>query len=120
MQYYAHGVIELDDPLLVQFFTSASVKLRAQAVSDIGWSLAQEAAPLSAEIQARLMRLLESRMALLTAGSKEEADELATFGWWLASGKFPDEWAIRQAMSILEYIRTLRPDFAVVEALNKL
>jgi hypothetical protein len=120
MQYYAHGVIELDDPLLVQFFASASVKLRAQAVGDIGWSLGQEAAPLSAEIQARLMRLWESRMALLTAGPKEDADELATFGWWLASGKFPDEWAIRQAMPILEYIKTLRPDFAVVEALNKL
>lgn len=66
------------------------------------------------------MRLWESRMALLTAGPKEDADELATFGWWLASGKFPDEWAIRQAMPILEYIKTLRPDFAVVEALNKL
>jgi hypothetical protein len=120
MQYYAHGVIELDDPLLVQFFTSASVKLRAQAVGDIGWSLGQEAAPLSAEIQARLMRLLESRTALLTGGSKEEADELATFGWWLASGKFLDEWAIGQAIPILEYIRKLHPDFAVVEALNRL
>jgi hypothetical protein len=111
MQYYAHGVIELDDPLLGQLFTAASVKLRAQAVGDIGWNLGRDTTPLSPEIQARLMRLWEDRMPLLSAGSKEDADELATFGWWLASGKFPDEWAIAQAMPILENLRSLRPDF---------
>lgn len=120
MQYYAHGAIELDDPLLGQFFTTASVMLRAQAVGDIGWNLGRDTTPLSPEIQARLMRLWEDRMPLLSAGSKEDADELATFGWWLASGKFPDEWAIAQAMPILEYLRSLRPDFAVVKALDAL
>lgn len=120
MQYYANGVIEIDDPLLVQFFASASIKLRGQAVGDIGWSLGQEASPLSPEMQARLMRLWESRMELLKTDSKEEAEELTTFGWWLASAKFPDQWAIEQAMPILERVRSLRPDFAVVEALDKL
>lgn len=60
-----YGVIELEDPLLVQFFASASIKLRAQAVRDIGWSLIQEGASLSEEMQARFMRLWESRMELL-------------------------------------------------------
>jgi hypothetical protein len=120
MQYYAHGAIEIDDPLLTQFFESASVKLRGQAVGDIGWSLGHETAPLSPEMQARLMRLWESRMLLLGAGSKDDADELATFGWWMSSGKFPDEWVIGQAMPILELLRSLRPDFAVVESLDGL
>jgi hypothetical protein len=120
MQYYAHGAIELDDPLLSQFFESASVKLRAQAIGDIGWSLGREAEPPTAEMQTRFMRLWESRMFLLKAGSKAEADELGTFGWWLSSGKFPDEWAMGQAMPILEFLRSLRPDFAVVEALDRL
>jgi hypothetical protein len=120
MQYYAHGVIELDDLLLVQFFASASIKLRAQAVGDIGWNLIQEGAFLSPDMQARFMRLWESRMELLKTGSKEEAEELATFGWWLACGKFPDEWAVEQALQILERVRSLRPDFAVVEALDRL
>ena len=120
MQYYAHGVIELDDELLVQFFASASIKLRAQAVGDIGWNLIHEGAVLSPEIQARFMHLWESRMELLKTGSKEEAEELATFGWWLACSKFPDEWAIEQALPILERVRSLRPDFAVVEALDRL
>jgi hypothetical protein len=120
MQYYGHGVIELDDELLVQFFASASIKLRAQAVGDIGWNLIQEGAVLSPEMLARYIRLWESRMELLKTSSKEDAEELATFGWWLACGKFPDEWAIEQALPILERVRFLRPDFAVVEALDRL
>ena len=120
MQYYAYGVIELDDELLVDFFAAASIKLRAQAVGDIGWNLIQEGASLTEEMQARFIQLFENRMELLKTGSKEEAEELATFGWWLACGKFPDEWAIEQALPILERVRSLRPDFAVVEALDRL
>jgi hypothetical protein len=120
MQYYGYGVIELDDPLLQQFFGSASVKLRGQALGDIGWSLIQEGASLSDEMQVRFMRLWESRMEVLKTSTKEEADELATFGWWLACGKFPEAWAIEQALPILERARSLRPDFAVVEALARL
>ena len=120
MQYYAHSVIELDDPLLLQFFQNASVELRAQAIGDIGWSLGHDKTPTSPEIQERLMRLWESRMPLLETGSKHEADELGTFGWWLGSRKFPDEWVVCQAMLILEHLRSLRPDFAVVEALAEL
>lgn len=66
------------------------------------------------------MRLWESRMELLKTGTKEEAEALATFGWWLACGKFSDEWAIEQALPILERVRILRPDFEVVEALDRL
>lgn len=120
MQYYAHGTLELEDPLLVQFFERASVALRAQAIGDIGWSLGNENAKLSPEVQTRLMRLWESRMVALETARKEDADELGTFGWWLASKKFPDEWAVDQAMRVLEFLRSLRPDFAVVQAFAQL
>ena len=116
MQYYSHGSLEIDDPLLLQLFERASVALRAQAIGDIGWSLGQETASLSPEVQARLMRLWESRMKVLESSPKGDSDELGTFGWWLASKKFPDEWAVDQAMRVLEKLRSLRPDFAVVEA----
>jgi hypothetical protein len=36
------------------------------------------------------MRLLESRLPSLESDSRDQADELATFGWWLGSGKFPE------------------------------
>jgi hypothetical protein len=120
MQYYAHGAIGLDDPLVVEFFACASVKLRAQALGDIGWSLGHETAPLDQTLQARLMRLLESRMPLLESETIGESAELATFGWWLGSGKFPDAWSIEHAMRILERTKSLRPDFTVVEALDGL
>jgi hypothetical protein len=115
MQYYAHGALKIDDPLLIQFFERASVALRAQAIGDIGWRLGHETAPLSPEVQARLMRLWESRMSVLDLSLEGGSDELRTFGWWLASKRFPDEWAVNQAMKVLEKLRTLRPDFAVVE-----
>lgn len=116
MQYYAQGALELDDPLLILFFERASTALRGQAIGDIGWSLGHEDAPLSEEVQVRLMRLWESRMAQLNDAPKDKTDELATFGWWLASKKFPDNWAVDQAIQALERCRSLRPDFAVVEA----
>ena len=105
MQYYAHGSIELDDPLLAQFFESASVKLRDQAlvISAGVWHKSQ---PFITEIQTRFMRLWESRMSLLNAGSKDDANRTCDFGWWMSSGKFPEEWAIRQAMPILGFLDT--------------
>jgi hypothetical protein len=115
MQFYAHGKIELDDPLLTQFFALASRSLRAQAVGDIGWIIGKEAAPLGKPIKTRLMSFWESRMFLLKGESRDDAKELETFGWWIASGKFPEQWAVEQAMRILEVQRALRPDFAVVK-----
>jgi hypothetical protein len=120
IQYYGHGAIELDDPMLVQFFETASVSLRAQALGDIGWNVGHEGASLDGKIQARFMSLLDSRMFLLDPGSTQDANELASFGWWLGSGKFPDEWAIERAMLILEKTRSLRPDFTVIEQLSRL
>lgn len=120
MQYYAHGAIELDDPLMQQFFARPSVALRAQVIGDIGWSLGHETAELSPGVQTRLMNLWESRMAALSESPRADADELGTFGWWLASRKFPEEWAVRQAVDVIERLRSLRPDFAAVETMAQL
>lgn len=120
MQYYAHSKIELDDPLLTQFFALASPALRAQALGDIGWSIGKEETLLSEPIKDRLMALLNSRIFLLKNDSRDEAKELETFGWWMDSGKFPEEWAVGHAMQILEVQRTLRPDFAVVKTFSEL
>jgi hypothetical protein len=118
--FYAHAVIELDDPLLSDFFTSASAALRAQAIGDIGWSMGQDEAPLAPAIQERFMRLLEQRLSLLKEASREERRELETFGWWINCGKFPEAWVVDQAMQILEEQHCLRPDFAVTESFASL
>lgn len=74
--FYAHSAIERDDPLLVNFFASASPSLRAQAIGDIGWSIGQEDATLTPAIQERLMRLLEDRLSFLKEAPREEGREL--------------------------------------------
>jgi hypothetical protein len=73
--FYAHSAIEIDDPLLVHFFTLASAALRAQAIGDIGWSIGQDDAALMPAIQERLMRLLEHRLSLLKEAPREEGRE---------------------------------------------
>jgi hypothetical protein len=120
MRFYAHSTIEIDDPLLVQFFASASPALRAQAIGDIGWSIGQDGAALTPAIQERLMRLLEHRLSLLKGASREEGRELETFGWWVNCGKFPEVWVVEQAMQILEKQHCLSPDFAVAETFASL
>jgi hypothetical protein len=120
MWFYAHSAIEIDDPLLVHFFTSASAALRAQAIGDIGWSIGQADAALTPAIQERMMRLLEHRLSLLKEASREEGRELETFGWWVNCGKFPEAWVVDQAMQILEKQHCLSPDFAVAKTFASL
>jgi hypothetical protein len=115
MVYYAQGTLELDDGLLVQFFERASKPLRAQAVGDIGWHLGQDSVQPSTEVRERLMRLWESRLALAVADAERVSGEITKFGWWLGSKKFPADWAVNQAMRVLEVTRALDPDFAVIE-----
>ena len=61
------------------------------------------------------MRLWESRLALAATDATQVSDEITRFGWWLGSKKFPDDWAVNQAMRVLEVSRSLDPDFAVIE-----
>jgi len=120
MRFFAAGTIELDDPLLALFFSKASPALRAQTVGDVGWRLGQDTDPLDETMQARFMNLWRARFE---AGLKEgttASSEMGSFGWWLQSKKFPDDWAIGQANSVADLFLNLHPDFAVVERLVEL
>jgi hypothetical protein len=122
INYYKWGVIEVNDTLLASYFSKASPSLRAQTIGDIGWQLREnQIGVLAPDTQARLMSLWQNRFAKASEGKFVEAQkELASFGWWLASGKFPDQWAIQQAVVVLDKFRKLDPDFAVVERLAEL
>jgi hypothetical protein len=120
--YYASQAIELDDPLLTSFFTKGSPPLRAQTIGDIGWHLREDqSGSLPVQLQERLMNLWQDRLAKASKGRGDEAQrELASFGWWLASKKFPDSWAVQQTVAVLDAFRKIEPDFAVVERLADL
>jgi hypothetical protein len=121
MQYCAVGAIRHDDSLLTQFFTKASPALRAQTIGDIGWHLGQkEAGELDPVIRKRLMDLWDYRLAHGLRHVNASREELGGFGWWFASKKFPEEWSVRQLVTVVERFRNINPDFAVVERLAEL
>ncbi len=119
MQYYAARAIQLDDPLLTLFFAKASPALKAQTLGDIGWHLGQEeAGELDRGVQKRLMDLWEYRVAQGMEHVNASREELGGFGWWFASKKFPDDWAIRQLVTVIETFRTYHRRFRGGEALG--
>lgn len=121
MHYYAGGSIQLDDGLLTLFFAKASPALRAQTIGDVGWQLGHElTGELDPKIQQRLMALWEYRLAQGMKHVNASREELGGFGWWFASKKFPDDWGIRQLLTVIETFRNINPDFAVVERLAEL
>jgi hypothetical protein len=115
--YYSWETIERDDELLTLFFQKASPALKSQTIGDIGWQLGQVAENLDPTIQQRLIAFWEDRLAQGTERVNESRKELAGFGWWFASKKFPEDWSIRQLVMVLDMFRTINPDFAVVERL---
>lgn len=121
MQYYALGAIQLDDALLEAFFAKASPSLRAQTIGDIGWQLGQEETKeLDKTIRKRLMDLWEYRLTQGMDHVNASREELGSFGWWFASKKFPDDWAILQLLRVVETFHQVTPDFAVVKRLAEL
>jgi hypothetical protein len=121
MQYYGAGAIHLDDALLTLFFEKASPALRAQTIGDVGWHLGQEGAgELDRNIQKRFMDLWEYRVARGLEHVNVSREELGGFGWWFASKKFPDDWSVRQLLTVVETFRNVNPDFAVVKRLAEL
>lgn len=121
MQYYAAGAIPLDDPLLKSLFTKASPAMKAQTIGDIGWRLGQEGtSALDATIKKRLMNFWEDRLAQGMQRVNASKRELAGFGWWFASKKFPDDWSIHQLVTVVETFRDINPDFAVIKRLAEL
>lgn len=118
--YYSWGTIELDDELLAEFFQKASPSLKAQAIGDIGWQLGQQSDDLDPKIQKRLMVLWEHRLSHGIRQGAASRQELGSFGWWVGSRKFPEEWTIKQLVTVLDTFRFINPDFAVVERLGEL
>ena len=118
--YYSWGAIELDDELLSEFFRKASPSLKAQTIGDIGWQLGQQSNDLDPKIQKRLMVLWEHRLSHGISQGAASRQELGSFGWWFGSKKFPDDWAIKQLVTVLDTFRFINPDFGVVERLGEL
>jgi hypothetical protein len=102
MAFYWRG--KLPDKLLSLFWERANPEQRTHALDFIGRSIKNEKEPLEDIIIERLTALWNSRLSAAEAAEDKTPyqGEMATFGWWFASGKFDDKWSIEQYLRALE------------------
>ncbi len=120
MLLYWRGRLSIEDSLIGQFFLKASPDVRAAALTFIGRGLQQmdEAIPL--DHARRLCDLLESRIAAAQQDEDKEGvqEELSNFGWWFASARLQDEWAVERLRQVLELTDgVIEPNRLVAERL---
>lgn len=124
MTFYWRGKLDLDDKegLLTQFWEKASDELAAHALEFVGRSLRDTKDGVPSEIIERLKSLWLKRLAAAKSSIsvRYRIKETAAFGWWFASGKFDDEWAIKQLREALQVARKVEPAHLVIKRLAKL
>jgi hypothetical protein len=122
MILYWRGTIDLNDPtnLLWRFYANASDTLRAHALDFLGRSLHNIRDEIPADTLTRLRALWESRLEFARDEPSSHSDEVAAFGWWFASGKFDNVWAMAQLKEALRLSGETEPYELVLERLATL
>jgi len=122
MVFYWRGKLDLTDPdgLLSIFWQKASTDVRGKAMEFIGRSLYNDKRIVPSKTLERLRSLWKARLfEAKTAERKDEfTNEMSAFGWWFASGKFDDKWALEQLLEALRITNKLEADRLVVERLT--
>jgi len=114
MAYYWRGELTLaKDDLVVAFFEAANPNLRGHGLEWLGRVLADLKEPLSNDVWNRLMALWEWRASQTSIA----AEELQAFGWWFASGRLDQEWALEVLQMLLARSVLPQPDHFVAERL---
>jgi len=96
--------------------------VRAHAIAFIGRSLYDTKEPVEPVILERLRNLWQSRVSWISASADaaRNAAELTNFGWWFASGKCDNDWAITQLKETLRLSKKAELDSVVAERLAAL
>lgn len=117
--YYWRGKLNLDEPegLLARLYARAPDSLLIYALDFVGRSLYNAKESVEPKILNRLQELWEQRIKTVR---DTKSKELMGFGWWFASAKFDDNWAILQLKNVLEFAGDIRPDHMVVARLATL
>jgi len=122
--FYWRGKLGLGDKerLLTQFWEKASDELAAHALEFVGRNLRNTKGKVPPEIIERLktLWLIRLEVAKIPTSGRSHAKELAAFGWWFASGKLDDRWAIEQLRETLKVARSVEPNHLVVKRLAEL
>lgn len=108
--------------LLERFYAKASDTLRAHALEFVGRSLINTEGAVEAEAlePLRSIWLVRFDVARRATNLAPYIEELSAFGWWFASGKFDDSWAVEQLIGTLSLTRRIDADWLVLEKLTRL
>lgn len=117
--YYWRGKLNIDEPegLLARLYARAPDSLLIYALDFIGRSLYNAKESVEPKILNRLQELWGLRIKTVR---ETKPIELISFGWWFASAKFDDGWAISQLKNVLELAGDIRYDNMVVARLATL
>lgn len=121
MVFYWRGKLNISEPesLLGRFWKKASPFVRGKALVFVGRNLQDTEGEVEAKTLDRMKKLWESRLE--EAKSAQDAavfvSEMEAFGWWFASGKFDDKWAIEQLLEALRLVQKTDPTHLVVDRL---
>ncbi|WP_133058905.1 MULTISPECIES: hypothetical protein [unclassified Nocardioides] len=84
------GRLDLNDPLLAQFFNDAPVEERAKVLGGLGWQFFHAGA-LDNDIRDRAAILWDHRLSAVRSRDADPA-ELTEFDWWIRCGHFDRTW----------------------------
>lgn len=118
MTFYWHGKLPHQEAsgILGKFFSIATDKLRGHALKFLGRSI-HSAEKVPPAVIGRLRRLWEWSAEKAKGNPAQNVRTLATYGWWFASGKFPQKWSMDQLATVLRMAKTIEVDFLVLERL---
>lgn len=124
MAFYWRGKLNLQESggILARFFSRAPDKLRRCALEFVGRSLYNTKDVVVPQVLDLLQALWVERInaARGVTSPTLHAAELAAFGWWFASAKFDDVWAVTQLKEALTLAGVVEPDYLVLERLATL
>jgi len=95
---YGWGKLQLNDPLITEFFAKVPDTVSGHGFHEIGFGLYNTKEPLSREFLERFMALWNKRLevARQTADKRAHIAELSAFGWWFANKELDLDWALAQ------------------------
>jgi len=123
MVFYWRGKLDLNEAagLLKSFYEKASDSLRGHAIEFIGRSLNNTEGRLEAEVLERLTSLWDLRLDVARRSpTGTHSREMSAFGWWFASGKLDESWALDQLHAALSLSHKIDADWLVLERLETL
>jgi hypothetical protein len=97
---YIRGQIDLDDPLMTDYFATQPADVRGAAIGHIAWSF-MHAEVVDDDIRRRLEDLWDIRAQHVRETPDDKA-ELKDFFWFIRSGKFAESWWVPRLVEALE------------------